>query len=645
MGESLDLANESRAAIEALPYLFVALAAGSQCENPLLDSPRFPLDRQSRSRDLSPLDDAGNESGTSSDPAGDLFESDTFITHHEDPPLDRSEHLGHPFSPPAPNTTGARLPSERCVSLHGGTRRPKPGACGDSLLAMRVSILDLGSNSFRLLVADVAADGAIHPVLRAREFIHLGSEVAATGFLADDVIERAVGAVGHLAGLGIRAGAERSMAVATSAIRDASNGTEVVARLQEAAGIPVRVIDGQEEARLGFLGVASSIALPTGPHLVLDLGGGSLELAVGSGATLLWAESTELGVSRLWAEFVTGDPLSDRDIDRLEKRVRSTLEPIVPQVRRLDPQWCVSIGGPSRALIQMVLQTGATWQPATLNQAWVTAADLRDLRDRLVSLPLEERLAMPGMKPSRAEQIPTAAVIVATVLDLLEVDRTVVSYWGLREGAILDAYGDAALAFGQQLRLASVSRMERRFSPHAVHNAHVGGLAASLFDQLSEVHQLDPAAADLLAAAARLHTIGIGVGFRGHHRHGAYLIENSELRGFEPSEIAVLASIVRFHRRGIVGSNYPPFETLDAEQQRCVRGLAAILHLADAADRGLDQSVAGIDLKVSNGDVVASFRGADPELRRDWVESAEAAFHQVFDIGLSFVGVRVIDSF
>lgn len=127
---------------------------------------------------------------------------------------------------------------------------------------MRVSILDLGSNSFRLLVADVAADGAIHPVLRAREFIHLGSEVAATGSLADDVIERAVGAVGHLAGLGIRAGAERSMAVATSAIRDASNGTEVVARLQEAAGIPVRVIDGQEESEVAPLNKPNGRATP-----------------------------------------------------------------------------------------------------------------------------------------------------------------------------------------------------------------------------------------------------------------------------------------------------------------------------------------------------------------------------------------------
>ncbi len=146
-------------------------------------------------------------------------------------------------------------------------------------------------------------------------------------------------------------------------------------------------------------------------------------------------------------------------------------------------------------------------------------------------------------------------------------------------------------------------------------------------------------------AAAQLHTIGMGVGFRGYHRHGAYLIENSELRGFGPSEIAVLASIVRFHRRGIVGSNYPPFETLDAEQQGWVRGLAAILALADAADRGLDQSVEGIDLTVTDDEVVASFRGADPELRRDWVESAAAAFRQVFDVGLTLEGVRVIDSF
>ena len=172
---------------------------------------------------------------------------------------------------------------------------------------MRVSILDLGSNSFRLLVADVASEGAIRPVLTARDFLRLGSEVASDGSLAEDVIERAVGAAGHLAGLAYRTGAEQSIAVATSAIRDASNCDEVVDRLQVAAGMPIRVIDGQEEARLSFLGVASSIALPPGPHLVLDLGGGSLELAVGSGATPVWTDSADLGVSRLiWRHGESG---------------------------------------------------------------------------------------------------------------------------------------------------------------------------------------------------------------------------------------------------------------------------------------------------------------------------------------------------
>ncbi len=509
---------------------------------------------------------------------------------------------------------------------------------------MRASILDLGSNSFRLLVADVASDGAIQPVLRAREFLRLGSKVGSTGSLAEDVIERAVTATGHLAGLGFRTGAEQSMAVATSAIRDASNRQEVVERLEAAAGMPIRVIDGQEEARLAFLGVASSIALPAGNHLVLDLGGGSLELAVGSGANPVWTDSTVLGVSRLQAECVASDPMSKEDNARLQRRIRSRLEPIVPHVRELHPQWCVSVGGPNRALVQMATSMSSAWQAATLNQTWMTADDLATLRDRLVSTPLEERLALAGMKASRADQLPTAAVIVATVLDLLGFDRTVVSYWGLREGAILDAYGNATLAFGQELPSASVSRMERRFSPHAVHDAHVAGLAASLFDQLRGVHHLDSVAKELLVYAARLHTIGMGVGFRGYHRHGAYLIENSALRGFEPREIALLASIVRFHRRGVASPTYPPFEALDADGKQRARRLAAILHLADAADRGLDQSVKSIDLTVRNGEMIASFVGTDLEMRHEWVEYAASAFWQVFEVRLSIDGVRVVDS-
>ena len=419
----------------------------------------------------------------------------------------------------------------------------------------------------------------------------------------------------------------------------------MVDRLQEAAGIPIRVIEGQEEARLGFLGVASSIAFPEGTHLVLDLGGGSLELAIGSGASPIWTESMDLGASRLWAECVTSDPLSDEDVGRLQERVRSTLEPVLPRVQELDPNWCVSIGGPNRALVELALGRASPWRPATLNQTWVTRAELTALRDRMVPMSLRERVAMQGMKRARAEQLPTAAVIVATVLDLLNVSRTVVSNWGLREGAILDVYGDSSLAFGRQLRLVSVSRMERRFSPHAVHDAHVEALATSLFDQLSSIHRMPGVARELLSYATRLHTIGMGVGFRGYHLHGAYLVENFQLRGFEPSEIAMLASIVRFSRRGSTRPKYAPFRSLDAERQQWVRELTAILHLADAADRGLDQSVHSIDLTVGDGEVVASFEGADPELRREWVQSAETAFHKVFDVRLVLKGVRIVDSF
>ncbi len=187
--------------------------------------------------------------------------------------------------------------------------------------------------------------------------------------------------------------------------------------------------------------------------------------------------------------------------------------------------------------------------------------------------------------------------------------------------------------------------MEHDFSPHTIHDAHVAGLAASLFDQLHDMHHMDSDARELLVYAARLHTIGMGVGFRGYHRHSAYLIENSELRGFEPAEIALLASIVRFHRRGMASSSYPPFQALDADEQQRARRLAVILHLADAADRSLDQSVESIDLTLENGKVTASFQGADPETRREWVESAEAAFWQVFEVRLMFEGIRIVDSF
>ena len=209
------------------------------------------------------------------------------------------------------------------------------------------------------------------------------------------------------------------------------------------------------------------------------------------------------------------------------------------------PVAVVSVGGANRSLAQFIAPERMRWQPETLNQVLVSRDEIEQVSTLLLETPPTSRMNMPGMKRSRAAQMPAASVIVRTVLQTRGIEETYLSYWGLREGVILDTFGISDIPTGRALRPASTHRMERRFSPHLVHDAHVAGLAGQIFDGLAGTHRLAEADRELLVHGARLHTIGMGVAFRSYHQHGSYLVEHSEFRGFDPTEIAILASLVR----------------------------------------------------------------------------------------------------
>ena len=501
---------------------------------------------------------------------------------------------------------------------------------------MRVAVLDLGSNSFRLLVADVDDDGTISPVLREREMLHLGGVVAETGGVRDSALDQASNAAHHLATLAQRTGADRTIVVATAAIRESDNSDEIVTEMRQATSEDIRVLTGDEEARLAFLGVAASVSVPPGPHLVLDLGGGSLELAIGHTTDVEWTASVDLGVSRLWAETKRAEPLTADSVAYIERRVRETLEPLTDEVASRAPVAVVSVGGANRSLAQLIAPERMRWQPETLNQFLVDRQEIDELTSLLLETPALGRLKMPGMKRSRSSILPTASVIVRTTLETLGIDQTYISYWGLREGAILDTFGMTDIPTGVDLRPASIRRMEGRFSPHRIHDAHVAKLAGQIFDGLHAIHRLGAADRELLDYSARMHTIGMGVAFRSYHQHGSYLIEHSEFRGFDPTEIAILASLVRYHRRGFPQSPYQPYQALSAQDRLRVDRMVAILHLADALDRTLDQSIDKVRFDPTDTGLTIRLGGSHVALRRDWTERAGEAFRAAFDIELLF---------
>ncbi len=303
---------------------------------------------------------------------------------------------------------------------------------------------DLGSSSFHLLVCEAGPGRSLTPVLHRRALLNLGLNVGERGAIPRDRVAASVAAAKRLrAGLA-ESRAEIVVALATAALRDASNSAEVVERLQRVVGTTVLVLGGEEEARLCFIGQRAGVWTGPGPTLGMDLGGGSLEAAVGDARHVALATSAAIGPARLRGELGTGDPLSVADQFALRARTAEAMAPIgaaVAEYGGVTDRTIVS-GGTVRALARLATARARrrpSAGPGEVNQVELPAHQVIELADQLAKLDLRARLALPGMQARRAPLLPVGAAVLATVASELGVGRFVVSEWGLREGAILDA--------------------------------------------------------------------------------------------------------------------------------------------------------------------------------------------------------------
>ncbi len=457
---------------------------------------------------------------------------------------------------------------------------------------MRIGVLDLGSSSFHLLVADADGDGSIFPVSRERTTLGLGSSLDSRGVIPTDRAVAALDAVRHLLDLARRAGAERVEAVATSALRDAENGAMLTTSIAADTGVPIRLLTGAEEARLSFTGMRGSVAFPPTPVLGLDLGGGSLELAAGHGAAITHATTLPVGVNRLRAELSPdADKLDEGTRAAVRERVEKELTRVESDLEATGAEMCVATGGTVKALARLAANRRGS--VPSINQLRLRRKHLDELADEVRRSTLEERSGWSGMSTRRAELLPIGVEVVLTVLDALEHDGVTVSEWGLREGVILDALGceEPPGASPERLRETSVLRLRERWHADDAHSDQVTTLATELFDQTAHLHGLGATDRELLAHAARLHDIGAQVALDEHHHHGAYLVENGHLRGFSPKEVAVLSSLVRFHRGGGPKTSYLPFASLSRRRRDRTILLTGILRVADGLERGHEQVV------------------------------------------------------
>jgi len=466
---------------------------------------------------------------------------------------------------------------------------------------MLLGAIDVGTNSIHLIVVEMDPRfGTSRTILKAREMVRLGGgEALARGHLSKKAVQRGVAAIAKFAAAARTAGASDVRAVATSAVREASNRDEFLAAVRATSGIGIQVLSEVEEARLIHLGVARGYPLGDRVACIFDIGGGSTEFIVGDSERPVFLHSVRLGSLRLFDEFLRSDETSVLAHRALERHVRAVLAPVAHQVADYRFDLLLATSGTVLGLAALdAAQSGASAQRA---HGYVLQLDrLRALQRTMVRMTSAERRKLPGMNPRRSDIIVAGNAIVIAILEALERDELIVSERALREGLVVD-YLERNIAIARRLgdertrKFDSAHALARRFGSSEVHEAHVAALALQMFDGLLERHAFEPADRDVLFAAALVHDVGRTINPSAHHKHGAYVVRNAGLVGWRPEEIELIAALVRYHRKSMPKPGHPEWTDAEPQTRARIEGLGGILRVADGLDRrrlGIVSSVA-----------------------------------------------------
>lgn len=475
------------------------------------------------------------------------------------------------------------------ATVRGTAARPN-GSRSAAHGANRVAAIDIGSNSIRQIVADVDDNGAIKVVDEMKAAPRLGAGFTAGGLLADDAIERAVEAVARMATLARQLGAKHIEAVATSAVRDASNASLFLQRVKDAAGLRVRVLSGDEEALLSFRSALAHFDLGVGRSVVADIGGGSLELALSADGVLDRLVSLPLGALRLTERFLD-ESCRRIDVKALRRAVREELRREVP-AREWRGAPIIGSGGTFTNLAGMTLARQGLTVAKTVHGTRVPRVDLEHILDGLQATTLAERAATPGLNAGRADIIVAGLAAIAEVMTRLDANELVVSAYGIREGLVLEtARVTPTVANPGEARERSVRRLAEACHYESKHAEQVQRLALQLFDSLGARLGCAPADRQLLSNAAILHDIAYHISYDKHHKHSYYLITHADLLGMSPAEQVIVANVARYHCGTEPSKKHANIVGLEREYRQRIERLSALLRVADGFDRGHNGAV------------------------------------------------------
>jgi exopolyphosphatase/guanosine-5'-triphosphate,3'-diphosphate pyrophosphatase len=454
----------------------------------------------------------------------------------------------------------------------------------------KLGVLDIGTNSIHMVLAEVEPDFSYKILDRFKDMTRLGDGTFETKRLSEAAMARGLEVIRNLATLARNKGYERIEAVATSAVREAKNGGEFIEAVAQQNGLTVRVVTGQEEARLIYLGVRHSMDLSGKPTLIVDVGGGSVELIVGNDRGMLQGQSLKLGAIRLKDLFLHRDPPGKSMIKALNRTVESTTYSALRRFRVKRFQRLVGTSGMIGNLAE-VIHLRRTGRPLTQsNMATFTLEEVQAVEQDLFASDFTARLAIPGLDPKRADTLLPATTVIRALMERTGQEALTVSSSAIREGLIYDfiARHREGLRTEQEIpniRRRNIISLARRCQYPETHSQQVAKLALRLFDTTASLHGMGEAEREWLEYAALLHDVGYHINSRQHHKHAYYLITNSDLHGFTADEIETIANVARYHRRALPQNKHAAWKSLPSAQRKTVEKLSALLRIADGLDR------------------------------------------------------------
>jgi exopolyphosphatase/guanosine-5'-triphosphate,3'-diphosphate pyrophosphatase len=451
-------------------------------------------------------------------------------------------------------------------------------------------------------------------------------------------MERAISTIKKFKGMADSYNA-KIKAVATSAVREAHNKNELIERVYKETGIDIEVISGHEEARLIYLGALKAVPIFNKKSLVLDIGGGSTEFLLGHKENISYSVSLKIGAVRMTQKFFPDFVVTEQRVRDCRKWIQGELYLVAGIVKEKGFEVCVGASGTIMAAGLMIhSMRKLNSLPTILNNFEFTKEELDEVVKKILSKKTaEKRKKLPGIDDKRADIIPAGIIILQTIFELFELKSMIVSGYALREGIVIDSLQKLSTETAKpnlaQIRKGSVLQLAEKCIYDREHCLHISRLALKLYDDLQELHQLEPECRELIQASAILHDVGYHIAHTNHHHHSYYIIKNSELLGSSENEINIIAHTARYHRKSHPKSSHEDYAALQPRIKETVDKLAAILRVADSFDRTHRRIVIDLNARVNGKNVELNLvcnGNIEPEIELWNLNRRKGLFEEVF---------------